>query len=150
MCRAPPGTSTTEPVDENCVPNRARLSPSGYRCGAEQLKPLQLLPGVQGFPHGCQSDDRERQLIKVIVEVEDLREARASRQLFIPASIGKLRPEQILDAMIQAGAARVPACDETHDGPCRLGGCAFRRRVDAIVVTCAAFTPAAIGILNRA
>src|SRR5579863_1894869 len=86
--------------------------------------------------------------VVMVVEVEDLGEARASGQLFKPRPVSGLGLNQVFDAMHDARARRVAARHQSHQRPGGLGRRAFGWGIDVIVVTGAAFAPSAIGILN--
>src|ERR1035441_7394523 len=101
-------------------------------------------------PSKCsQRDNRERQLIGVVVQIKYLREAGPRGQFFVPVAVRTLRLQQILDAMIEAGAARVAAGKQAHDGPRGLRWGALSRSIHAVIVARTALAPSAIGILDR-
>src|SRR6266571_5023944 len=85
----------------------------------------------------------------MIVQVEDFGEAGSGGQLFVPGAVGALRTEQVFDTLVYALAGGVAASQQAQHGPGGLRGSGFGRRENAVVITGAAFAPAAIGVLNR-
>src|SRR3974390_526156 len=86
----------------------------------------------------------------MVVQVEDARETGAGREVLVPASVVALAIEQVFDAVLHAETRRVAAGDQAQNGPSGLGGRAGSGGEDALVVTLAAFAPAAVGVLNGA
>src|SRR5262245_45777067 len=83
---------------------QARSLPYGRRASwrpvADELgrlfppsRPLLAQPGV-----ARQRQEREVQAVVVILQVEHFREARPGERLLVPAAVGPLSPQQVLDA----------------------------------------------------
>src|ERR1035438_727001 len=86
----------------------------------------------------------------MVVEVENPREPGPGGQVLVPTSVAALGFEQVFDAVLHAEAGGIAAGDQPQNGP---GG--LRRRAgpggeDVVDVALAAFTPAAVGVLNGA
>src|SRR5437870_1833836 len=58
---------------------------------------------VDKCPISCQSGERKRLSVQVILQIEHLRKARACRGLFLPCARGILRIEQVLDGPNDGG-----------------------------------------------
>src|SRR6185436_20428248 len=81
--------------------------------------------------------------------IENFGEARAGGQVFVPGAITPLRFDQVLDPVEEAAAGGIASRNQSQDGPCglrRSAGCGGK---SSVVVTGTAFTPPAVGILNR-
>src|SRR5271165_272797 len=103
---------------------------------------------------GSQRQQRKRVPVVRVRQVEHLRETSAGAILFMPAAVGKLRIEQVLNCLFETRAPHIAAREKPQNGPRRLrggasglGGCTRIRDEAILVVTCAAFTPAAIAVL---
>src|SRR5579871_178700 len=87
--------------------------------------------------------------VVVILQVKDARESGAGRKRFVPAAVGALRLNQVLDALLQAVAGGVAAGEQSQDRPRRLRWRARGRDIRVAIVALAAFSPPAVGVLNR-
>src|SRR5271157_2033193 len=60
-----------------------------------------------GLHERRQREEREIVLVEVVIEIENLGKTGAGGQFFVPASVGTLGFEQILDAVVHAEAMRI-------------------------------------------
>src|SRR5579864_4839026 len=86
----------------------------------------------------------------MIREIKDFRESGARGELFVPASIGPLRVQQVFDALVEAAAGGVAAGEQPENRPGGLGRRARGRAEGAVVVAGAAFAPASVRVLDGA
>src|SRR5580700_9387039 len=88
--------------------------------------------------------------VKVIAQIEDLRESRSGGEFFVPRSIVLLRPKQIFDTVVQAPAGGVATRQKSQNSPSRLRWSAGGGHETLLLIAFAALTPTAVKILNRA
>src|SRR5450631_2606671 len=86
----------------------------------------------------------------MVVEVENPREARPGGEFLVPAAVAALGFEQVFDAVLDAEAVRIAACDQSQNSPSGLRRRAGPGGKNAPLVALAAFAPTAVGILNGA
>src|SRR5262245_31156853 len=87
--------------------------------------------------------------VRVVLEVKHVREASAGNFVLAPGAVVILRAEQVVDAALEALVVRIIESAETHDGPGGLAGGAWAFAFEnGIVVSVAAFAPAAIFVLH--
>src|SRR5438105_14230352 len=101
------------------------------------------------FKERVESEQWERIPVQVITEIEDLGKTLARGQFLIPRSVVILRSDEIVDPVVKTGAGGVAAGQQRQNGPGGLRRCARGGDEARVSVALAAFTPAAIEILDR-
>src|SRR4051812_8010340 len=98
---------------------------------------------------GGESKQRPTVPIHVVFQIKDFREASAGDLVLGPTAVAILRAGEILEATNYARTAGVAKGAEAHYSPSGLRSGAWSLAFEHwIVVSVAAFTPAAIGVLH--
>jgi hypothetical protein len=133
--------SRTTPLNEKRVEWATCLSSScECRCGCPLIDRLRV---------GAEGEQGEIVAVEVVADVEDVGEAGSGGSLLVPCAVRTLMSPQPENAFADGIGFGVIGGDESDDGPGGLRGSAGSGLELERLVTFAAFTPAAVGVLRR-